>query len=80
MSNLLTPIRHGLANQWQRVLSTRRVKNIFDFYEDFIGVKEVRKTQEEVLQVIKRILTNRIVIVCFITERISIHRVIQSKT
>jgi hypothetical protein len=40
-------VRNGFKN----FSINQKLRNLYDFYEDFIGVKEVRKTQEAVLKV-----------------------------
>lgn len=52
-SNSLSIFRHYLRNRLTNSSVNDRIKKVFDFYEDFIGIKEVRKTQESVLNVNK---------------------------
>ncbi|CAG2106755.1 unnamed protein product [Medioppia subpectinata] len=41
---------YHMRNRYQNFSFNQKLKNLYDFYEDFIGVKEVRKTQEAVLK------------------------------
>jgi len=50
-TNSLQLFRNFFRNRLTDSSLNERVKNVFDFYEDFIGVKEVRKTQQSVLNV-----------------------------
>lgn len=45
--------RQVIRNKLSKFTLNERVKKVFDVYEDVLGIKEVRKTQESVLKVFK---------------------------
>jgi hypothetical protein len=49
-TNSLSLFRNYTKNRLKNSLNNK-YKKVIDFYEDFIGLKEVRKTQENVLKV-----------------------------
>ena len=48
--------RLSFGNNLRNFSINERIRKWYDFYEDFIGVKEVRKTQEAVLKVNKSLI------------------------
>lgn len=50
-TNSLFLFRNYLKNRLKNSFINNKYKKGIDFYEDFIGLKEVRKTQENVLKV-----------------------------
>lgn len=51
MNTVNTHLKQFVLNRLSSITLNHRVKKVLDFYEDFIGIKEIRKTQEQLLQV-----------------------------
>jgi hypothetical protein len=51
LKNSLSLYRNYLRNRLKNSVINNKYKKVVDFYEEFIGLKEVRKTQENVLKV-----------------------------